>query len=58
MRSKIFIIVIFGLMLSLQGCETAKGLKKDAISAWDGVTGKSEESWVQKTDAWMREHLW
>ena len=58
MYSKWFIIFVLGSVLCLQGCETAKGFKKDALNTWDGITGKNQESWIRKTDNWMQENMW
>lgn len=58
MRSKIFMMAALGIILCAQGCATGRGLKKDIVSTFEGITGKNQDNWVQKTDDWIQEHLW
>jgi len=49
MRSKIFVMVGFVLLLSFQGCNTLKGAKEGFKKDWKAVTS---------VDGWMKEHMW
>ncbi len=57
MRSRGFIVVMmvvgFGLMTCLQGCETAKGLTK-------GLQSDAQNAYhhFSKIDDWMQENMW
>ena len=53
MYSKMLIIVLFGLMVLFQGCNTLKGVK-------DGVTEGVKKDWkeLNAADGWMKENLW
>lgn len=50
------VLVLVAAALCSQGCETAKGFKKDAQNAW-GYLSK-EDGWVQQTDRWIKENMW
>ena len=54
MRSLGMVVGIALLLLSVNGCETAKGFKKDVQNTWQNVTDQSENGF----DAWFKEHLW
>jgi hypothetical protein len=58
MHAKILTIAVAGIILCAQGCATGRGIKKDVVSTVKGVTGDDKDSWVQKTDRWIQEHLW
>ena len=58
MYKKLIPLMILLSVVTLQGCETFKGLKKDTKTVWDGVVHQDKDSWVTKTDVWMEEHLW
>ena len=49
MRLRTMGIVIFGLILFLQGCGTIKGASEGFKEDWKVM---------QKADGWMRENLW
>lgn len=49
MRSRKFVIVVFALMLFLQGCATFKGAKEGFKEDWKAL---------RRADDWMRENLW
>ncbi len=53
MRSKAFIMVLFGAMLLLQGCSSLKGATKGFKEGWN-------DDWkaVKKADVWIKEHMW
>ena len=44
------------IVLSIQGCETMKGAKKDVQNTWHNVT--SIDGPLQKTDRWLQENAW
>lgn len=45
----VMMVVGFGLMTCLQGCETAKGLQIDAKNAYHHLS---------KIDDWMKKNMW
>jgi len=49
MYSKMLIIVLFGLMVLLQGCNTLKGAR-------DGF--KKDWTELNAADGWLKENLW
>ncbi len=49
MRSKTMIIVLFVVMLCMQGCATFKGAKEGFSEDWEALG---------EVDDWMKEHLW
>lgn len=49
MHGKTHIILVFGLVLFLQGCETAKGFQQDVKNTWGNLS---------KMDSWMKENMW
>ena len=49
MYPKWLYVSLVGLFLFICGCETAKGLKKDAQNTWHNAQG---------FDDWVKEHLW
>ena len=49
MYSKMLIIVLFGLMVFFQGCNTLKGAK-------DGI--KKDWKELNKADGWLKENMW
>jgi len=53
MYSKTLIIVLFGLMVLFQGCNTIKG-------AVDGGTDGFKKDWkeLNAADGWIKENLW
>jgi len=53
MRLKYYVVILMFVAVSfLQGCETAKGLKKDLIKL------KNIDIHLDKADEWMQEHMW
>lgn len=52
LTSLIIVVTIF----FIQGCETARGMKKDVTNFVHGTC--AEDGWVRKMDNWMREHMW
>ena len=55
-----FLMLMLGVMWSLQGCETfkgaAQGFKKDVENTKYAFT--KEDGWAQKTDRWIQENMW
>jgi hypothetical protein len=53
MRSKAIVVIMVGVIFCLQGCSTFKGATKGAAEG-------AKEDWkvLQKTDDWIKEHLW
>ena len=49
MRSKVLIIIIFGLILFIQGCATFKGAKEGVKKDWKSLG---------KVDDWIQENMW
>ena len=49
MRFKTLIIVVFGMMLLLQGCNTFKGAQEGFKKDWKTVL---------KANDWMKEKMW
>ena len=49
MHKNFVLIGIVLLFLSVSGCETAKGMKKDALNTWHNAEG---------FDGWFQENLW
>ena len=49
----VFVVVIF---LGLQGCETAKGFKKDIDNTFGFFSGKKSK--IEKVDDWIQENMW
>jgi len=58
MRSKGLILMLVVVVVCSQGCATAQGVKNDTVEAWEGMIGKRNDSWLQKTDGWLQDHLW
>lgn len=56
MNSKWTIILCLIMILSIQGCETAKGMHKDVNNTWEGM--KSKKGWIHKTDGWIKKNMW
>ena len=52
----ISLLLICFVVTVLTGCETAKGFSKDVDNTVHNVA--SQDGWLMKTDAWMREHMW
>ncbi len=53
MKSKSLILIVLGMVIFLQGCETFKGaaigFKKDVENTWNGAS---------KADVWIKDTLW
>ena len=58
MRILRMLIVIGAAVFLLEGCHTINGVKQDVTETVDGFSGKNPDSWVQKTDRWMKENMW
>ena len=60
MNSKWILMIVLGLVVCLQGCETAKGatkgFKQDVHNTWHACT--DQNGWVQKADNWVQENMW
>jgi len=49
MYLKMLIIVLFGLMVLFQGCNTLKGAKNGFKKDWNDLN---------KADGWIKENMW
>ena len=58
MRILRMFIVIGATVFLLEGCHTMKGFQQDVKETVDGITGKNQDSWVQKSDRWMKDNMW
>jgi hypothetical protein len=56
MRKQKYILLSLLTVFIFSGCETCKGMKKDATHFVDGFT--KEDGWINKSDQWMRENMW
>lgn len=50
------VLVLVVAAFCFQGCETARGFKKDAQNTLGHLS--KTDGWVQKMDRWMKEHMW